>query len=288
MHHNKILIEFGSNTAKLFVPHPQDAMGKSYVFPLRLADSLDFSNALIPAKIDEMVSLINTIRAQHPSAKLHLIATQALRSASNQAQIVRNIRERTALNLHILSPYQEAKAAFLGSTHTLNLKGATLIFDIGGGSTELIFGKTGSMLSWQSFSLGALSLARKYHSVLPYEEQSQAELEVHIKSMNLPPIEEDFCLVGCGGSVNTALDLARAQGSVAENCTMLSADEILRQFRQMRPLSKEQIAAIAGMEPSRADIMPAALSLILRVLNIANKDSFTVSHAGVRQGYFFL
>lgn len=291
MQTKQILIEFGSNTAKIFSPDENCSRGKTLVFPLRLAGGLDAENNLMQGKIDEMICLIEDTKARHPQAECHLIATQVLRSAANKAEIIRQIRLKTGLNLHILSAQDEARAAFLGIMTVSHIASNMLSFDIGGASTELIFGKNGKLEHWQSIPLGAVNLTQNRNTDSSFKKELQRHIPQDMIRQLIPADTDNFCLVGCGGSVNTALSIALAhhtQSLGEPDRQALSLTEINRQIKLMEALSTNEIAAIPGMDPTRADIMPAALSIIRHILEISGKDNFLISAGGVRQGYFLL
>jgi len=291
MQTKQILIEFGSNTAKIFSPDENGSRGKTLVFPLRLIGGLDAQNSLTQDKIDKMIDLIEDTKARHPQAECHLIATQALRSAANKAEIIRQIRLKTGLNLQILSAQDEARAAFLGIMTVSHIVGNMLSFDIGGASTELIFGKNGKLEHWQSIPLGAVNLTQNRNTDSSFKKELQRHIPQDMIRQLIPADTDNFCLVGCGGSVNTALSIALAhhtQSLGEPDRQALSLTEINRQIKLMEALSTNEIAAIPGMDPTRADIMPAALSIIRHILEISGKDNFLISAGGVRQGYFLL
>lgn len=291
MHKKQILIEFGSNTAKVFSLSKIKPLGKTEIHPLRLADGLDSQDRLASPVMDEMIRLIDNTKTEHPHAKIHLIATQALRSARNQAEIISKLYNTTGLSLQILSPQDEARAAFMGIMAVSRIQGDMLSFDIGGASTEIIFGKNGKLKQWKSFPIGAVNLTMDSPADPSFESQinrlitKDAIAEIMLSNIG------SFRLVGCGGSVNTALSIALAHHSQSyseDSGHELYLAEITRQIELMRPLSAGEIAAIAGMDPTRADIMLAALCIIRHIMDISHKESFTISGGGVRQGYFLL
>ncbi len=291
MHKKQILIEFGSNTAKVFSLSKIKPLGKTEIHPLRLADGLDSQDRLASPMIDEMIRLIDDTKAEYPHAELHLIATQALRSASNQAEIISKLYNTTGLSLQILSPHDEARAAFMGIMAVSRVQGDMLSFDIGGASTEIIFGKSGKLKQWKSFPLGAVNLSMHSQADPSFYSQINRLITKDSIAEIMPSNIESFTLIGCGGSVNTALFIALAHHSQSHSEDQeheLSKAEINRQIELMRPLSTAEIASIPGMDPTRADIMLATLCIIRHIMDISHKESFSISSGGVRQGYFLL
>ena len=81
------------------------------------------------------------------------VATAAIRNAANGAELVARVAEETGIQLHIISGNTEAYISYLGVINTLNVRDG-IIFDLGGGSTELILFKNRKILESVSLPIG--------------------------------------------------------------------------------------------------------------------------------------
>ena len=110
--------------------------------------------------------------------KIRTAATAALRDARNGAEFIEQVRQRTGVDLEIISGQTEAQLNFLAATHGLSIDPAQpmLIVDIGGGSTELIRCEAGAQPAMVSLQIGSVRLTERFVSNDPPTEQQRAQL----------------------------------------------------------------------------------------------------------------
>lgn len=285
----RIVIEFGSNTAKIL--YSKDGHSQSISLPLRLQAALDDELILSDEAMGEIIELIeSSLRDFGSKAEYTLLGTEALRRAKNAEKLIKLIKQRFSLNLNILSPSEEASAALKAIYNISSPFGAILAFDIGGASTELIAGKDGKMKDFISYPFGALKLANKFISQYPASKEELQALEDYLleEMPKLPFAIQP--LYGCGGSVNTCARVAIFHqnpliGEIEIEGFVLSHKELLRQKKLYQNRDTEEIAQIKGMDPKRADIILPAVMIILRILELCALESFVCSSAGIRHAF---
>jgi exopolyphosphatase / guanosine-5'-triphosphate,3'-diphosphate pyrophosphatase len=283
----EMIIEFGSNACKV-MQCEDNSIFLDYRIPLRLISHLNEEGKLGEAAVQSILNIILDIRNRFPDMqRIILVGTEALRRARNAEEIEDLILEKTSLELNILSEYEEAKAAFKGISSAIKPKGNVLAFDIGGASTEFIFGLDGKIKNIISLPFGAVSLDTQFRNRDPYTNCAFHSLELFLEKNIKVRSGKDYILIGTGGSISTMAAVAQGMKSFdanALNGSVLSRGEIFRQVLMYRSLSIPQICEIPGMDPARADLMLPASLLVAQLIHKAQTDKLIVSTRGVRHG----
>lgn len=283
----EMIIEFGSNACKVMQCNGNKIF-VDYRIPLRLISHLDAAGKLSEAAIQSILGIITDIQSRFPDMqRILLVGTEALRRAKNGPAIQKLIAEKCSLTLMILSEEEEAAAAFKGIISALKPSGKVLAFDIGGASTELIYGHGDKIRKLQSLPFGVVSLNDQFRTSDPYTNCAFHALEMFVeKSLKLTGVK-GFELIGTGGSLSTMAAVALGMKSFdaeALNGSSLSRGEIFRQMLLYRSFDTAQICEIPGMDAARADLMLPATLLLCEIIRQAEADKVLVSTRGVRHG----
>jgi exopolyphosphatase / guanosine-5'-triphosphate,3'-diphosphate pyrophosphatase len=194
----------------------------------------------------------------------------------------------------VIAGDEEARLTFRGALSGLKLSGPLLVFDIGGGSTELILGEDGEPRSRVSIDIGSVRLFERHVKTDPplTAELAAAEADISQAFAGAAPLSslaagEPLTLVGVAGTVTTikALELglgtydpARVHGAVLT----LSTVETLCARLAALPLSERRL--LPGLEPKRADVIVVGALIVRDLLRRAGATQAVVSDRGVRFG----
>ncbi len=232
-------------------------------------------------------------------ANTRLVATSIVRESRNADDFCARVFRETGCAVDVLSGEAEALAIAAGvatDPAVAGIAGAGDLFivDLGGGSMECILKKTGAAVVAESFPLGAVRLTRRFfpspENPIPPAETEQ--LAAHVRAaitgffQKTKPARE--CLfVGCGGafSVAGAIFAARAGRAFdAPESAKLPADALraLRDELSGKPIAERM--KIQALPASRADILPAALTTILVLAELAGAEVFLRSRHNLRYG----
>ena len=99
---------------------------------------------------------------QNKADKIIAVATAAIRNASNGQELTKLVAEKTGINLHILPGTAEAFLSFLGTVNTLSVKDG-ILFDLGGGSTELVLFRDRQIVESVSIPMGAVNTTAMFN-----------------------------------------------------------------------------------------------------------------------------
>src|SRR5665811_1993219 len=209
-------IDIGTNTTRLIVAelagsNLEEIERRTVI--TRLGEGVDNSGVLSPAGIErvhETLSEYAEIVARLDAAPTLVVATSAVRDASNGGEFLSEVERRFGFKVRLLSGSEEALLAFRGATLGRSLMRSVLVVDIGGGSTELVLGDAGGPSFHVSLDIGAVRLTERYlHSDPP----SPAELdhcattvrELLVDRIPTGVLNAPTAAIGCAATITTCL-----------------------------------------------------------------------------------
>jgi exopolyphosphatase/guanosine-5'-triphosphate,3'-diphosphate pyrophosphatase len=309
-------IDVGTNACRLLIAVP-DAHGQqqpvprvidSYTANVRLGESLEKTGAITEAALDRTIEALKVCAARLKRRRVtHVkaIATEACRRAVNAQDLIKRAEAEAGIRLVIVTPEEEARLAAAGC---LQLIGAdfdgALIFDIGGGSTELILvnrvSPAGAVAShtiaaWSSTGVGVVKLAERYGGrelrAASYEGM-RAELTPIFAAMrqDLEPDSFDprrYHLLGTSGTLTTLagikLGLKRYERSRIDG-QWLKRDEILRISDFIVSKDFTGRAAIPCIGADRADLILPGCAILSAIMENWPCGTLRVADRGLREG----
>lgn len=287
------VIDLGSNSVRMSI-NCLEENGSYKVLEkvratVRLGEGMSRDNFL---KEDAMIRVIDKIEdfcnlaREYKCMSIAAIATAALRKAANKKLFIDRVKERTGIEFEVISGEQEAYYSYLAVRETVGIKDG-VIFDTGGGSTEITLVRNGEVIHSISLPLGAVVLTEQMHN------RSTMQLYKLVSSY-IGGIEwldecESLPLYGIGGS-------ARAMAMLYKK-KMLKPDELdgikipysevakIYQTLFNTPLQKRK--DLKGMDVSRADILLAGLTPVKVLMDMTGSRQVYVCASGVKEGVFF-
>lgn len=219
-------------------------------------------------------------------------ATSAARDASNGAEFLSAAKARAGVTVEIISGQLEAQLSFAAvySDFAGEAAGPLLVLDIGGGSTEFIFGNPAGNVEFRhSFDVGAVRLTERFVRSDPMSPEDRARIESHLRDTfkTLPAPPPASVLVGVAGTVTTLYavqhaidpyDAERVHGGT------LSVGELTALVDRLCRMPLEERRALPGMQPKRADVVPAGAIILLESVKALGLDGCRVSDRGLRWG----
>ena len=291
-------IDCGTNTIKLLIA---DVVGQGLdvrvreTRMVRLGQGVDRTGRLADealarafAAIDEYAVLIR----DHGVSRIRFCATSATRDAANGDVFAAGVRARLGVGPEVITGAEEAALAFDGAIRNLRTPPAepVLVVDIGGGSTELILGSSGSPDSAHSMDIGSVRLHERHlHTDPPTADEVAAcvaDIDAHLDACPVD-VTRAATLVGVAGTVLTvvavALDLP-AYDRDAIDQTVLRVVEVRRVVDRLVALPVADRLALPPMHPGRADVIDAGALILARVLARAHVESLVASEADILDG----
>ena len=277
-------IDIGSNTTRLLVA---DADGGSLTERLaervftRIGRSLRETGRIPPEKVGETVDVVcaqaRTAR-ELGAREIVAVATAAIREASNRDELIAAVRERSGLELRVLSGPEEARLSFVGATRSLPARdtGTVAVVDVGGGSTEIAVGSGDGVVEWcESFRVGSGSLADSYlrsDPPAPGELESVREHVSGVLESARPPGADSAAAVG-----GTATSLGRLVGPE------LSGPALERGVTLLSEMTVAEAAQRFALDPERVRLLPAGI-LGLAAVSDRLGLPLQIAQGGLREG----
>lgn len=224
---------------------------------------------------------------------IEIIGTSALRDANNSLEFIKKIENITKMEVKIISGKKEAEYGFLGATFDKNKKNSFVI-DIGGGSTEIIYGNKNIEIL-DSLDIGAVRLTDKCISEDPIKNDDLDKLKKEIdKNLKIffdnKDYKKDFQIVGIGGTITTlaSIDLKMEKYKPKKiNNYILEKSSINNQIKEFINCDLKQRKKIIGLEKDRADIILAGSLILKRILDYLNQDKIIISDYDNLEGVIY-
>ena len=293
-------IDQGTNSTRLLVLQPRDGdpveICRDMVIT-RLGKGVDERGTLEPAAIERAAEAVaryrRRARALH-AEQVRIGATSAVRDASNREDFFSRVRDVTGIEPEVIDGEREAALSFLGGTRGLDpAVGPFLLIDIGGGSTEFVFGREpGAADHAISTQMGSVRLTER---VQPSDPPTGDDLR-HVETLvveqldeveRIVPIGEGRTLVAVAGTATTlqacALGLERYDPDLIHR-SMLTLAAAERTLRELAAMTNEKRAAIPVMPVGRGDVVVAGASILVHAMRRFGFEHALVSETDILDG----
>ncbi len=277
-------IDIGSNTTRVLVAEPQEGQLRKLMEQrayTRIVKDAGKRGRISAAKVAEVAEVVRTqlnLARELGAESIKIVATAAVREAENRDEVVRELSERAGLAVEVLSGEEEGRLAFIGATKSLGhpVEGTVAVVDVGGGSSEVIFGTVEEGVSEvRSWKLGSGSLAEEHlGSDPPSAAEIRALRDAISDTFEQVELDHPDQAVAVGGS---ATSLRTLVGAVLEYETL---------ERAIRVLSSDEIADVARkfeLDPRRVRLLPAGVLLLESFSDLLGQP-LRIGKGGLREG----
>jgi exopolyphosphatase / guanosine-5'-triphosphate,3'-diphosphate pyrophosphatase len=291
------VIDVGTNSVKFVVAErSRDGTWRTVVEGAevtRLGEGLDRGGRLEPGPIERTVGAIAAMadEAAHEGVlEIAAVGTAGLRIASNSDVFVEAVRERTGIEVEIISGGEEGRLAYVAVVSALpGEAGSLVVFDTGGGSSQFTFGHGGKVEERFSVDVGAVRFTERFglDGVVSEATLGSALDAIAADLERLDDRPAPDALVGIGGAVTNLAAVKLQLGTYDPEVvggTVLDRSEIDRQIELYRARTADERREIAGLQPKRAEVILAGACIVRTVLAKLGRDSLTVSDRGLRHG----
>ncbi len=305
-------LDLGTNNCRLLIAR-QGANGFQVIDAfsriVRLGEGVSQTGALAPAAMDRTIEALKVCAAKMQRRGVSLmrsVATEACRRAANGVGFLERSRAEAGIELEIISTAEEAKLAFSGCMPLLdrNLPFA-IVFDIGGGSTELGWiqlepGRHPRIIAWHSMPLGVVTLSEHYGAEAAEGEDPSIYYERMVEEVQdrLAPFAQaigahrliaksQVQLLGTSGTVTTLagirMDLPRYDRSLVDG-SFLDFGDVERISRMLALQTCLERSANPCIGNERADLVVAGCAILSAVCRQWPIGRLRVADRGVREG----
>lgn len=301
-------VDLGTNNCRLLIARPEGRTFRvvdAFSRIVRLGEGLNASGVLSDAAMERTLPALAVCRnkiERRGAAVVRAVATEACRRAGNGPDFLDRAERETGLHLEIISSEEEARLAILGCSALFDARFAyALVFDIGGGSTELIWlrlrrGAPPESIGQISIPNGVTTLWERYGAdpVAPGIFASMVEelataigrfAEAHAIGETVAAGRAQ--LIGTSGTVTTLaalnMGLARYERTVVDGSVLpiAHARAVIARLRQM---DYRQRVAIPCIGPDRADLILAGCAILEAICAVLPFARVSIADRGLREG----
>ena len=291
-------IDCGTNSIRLLIA---DITGDNFKEVLRameivrLGQGVDQNKAFHPDAIDRTLKAVELFRDQIASKgveKIRFCATSATRDASNRNLFIDGVRDILGIEVEVIPGEEEAELSFIGATKELRQSDAPfLVVDIGGGSTEFVFGSEKVDFA-KSVNIGCVRMSERHLNTQPpsMAQIAQAIVDIDIaitQAAAVVPITTAKTLVAVAGTATTvaasALELTDYDRHLI-HLSRISSDKVHKVAASFQSMNKDQIASLGFMHPGRVDVITAGSLVLSRIMAATGATEFVASESDILDG----
>ncbi len=306
-------IDLGTNNCRLLIARPS---GENFIVVdafsrvVRLGEGLAQTGLLSQKAMDRALGALQVCADKLKRRNVHLarsVATEACRRASNGDAFIERVRRETGIALDVITAQEEARLAVLGCHILLEQgHGPAMIFDIGGGSTELVLIESTDtvprILDWQSVPWGVVSLtescmdegadaasrAARYAQMRGLVSDSFADFAQRVRhKCNDANQLSMLRLLGTSGTVTTLaslhLELPQYDRSAVDGL-IVPAESMRAISTMLAEMSPDERKALPCIGRERADLVVAGCAILEAILDLWPAEKLGVADRGIREG----
>jgi len=291
-------IDCGTNSIRLLIADIEGNNFREVVRDMeivRLGQGVDQTGQFHPDAIARTLAAVDKFAAEIAKRgveKIRFCATSATRDATNRHLFVDGVRERLGIELEVISGNEEAALSFAGAIQDLDpAEGPFLVIDIGGGSTEFVFG-TSTVEAARSVNIGCVRMTERHFANDPATAQQVESARTDIQAAIAQaaaevPITQAKTLVAVAG---TATTVAAAALNLAEydrysiHLARVTAAQVHEASAMFLSKNREERLALGYMHPGRVDVIPAGALVLSEILKATGATGFVASESDILDG----
>jgi exopolyphosphatase/guanosine-5'-triphosphate,3'-diphosphate pyrophosphatase len=300
-------LDLGTNNCRLLIACPAGdgfRVVDSFSRIIRLGEGISATGSISEAAIDRAIAALSICRDKiryRKARRLRLIATEACRAADNADSFRARVANETGIRLEVIDRETEATLAVIGCSPLLDPKGrGAILFDIGGGSTELVrierdpeeVNAAPRIKAWMSIPLGVVTLAEHFGG-RDVTGESYARMVAEVAQYIAPFAAEqgknlrDMHMLGTSGTVTTLagvfLNLPRYDRRRIDGIWMNDAD-VTAVIQRLLGMTYQERADNNCISVERADLVLAGCAILDAIRDAFPLPRLRVADRGLREG----
>lgn len=284
------IIDLGSNTVRLSVYNIDEDKNFHLLFSEKnVAGLVNYADGKILSeegilKACEVLNSFITLLNQLEISNIYVFATASLRNIKNTSHACRVIKEKTGTDIDVISGNEEAAFSFSGILNSENTCSG-IMFDIGGGSSEVLQFENKKIILSKSFEFGCLNLSNECVKKIFPNKSEIKNIKEKIKVLSdISGYEKTDVIYGVGGTARALLRLVNRYYNKDDNCEIDSEE-----FKAIKKivLNKDETAKklILKACPDRIHTIITGILIIDSFYKKFGAKKISVSKYGVREGY---
>ena len=291
-------IDCGTNSIRLLIADVDGANFREIVRDMevvRLGQGVDKTGQFHPDAIARTLAAVDKFAlaiAAKGVEKIRFCATSATRDATNRDLFITGVKERLGIEPEVIPGEVEAALSFQGATKDFNkAQGPFLVVDIGGGSTEFVFGTEKVELA-KSVNIGCVRMSERHFTGGDADPGQIAAAiedidEAIAQAAKIVPIKDAQTLIAVAGTATTvaaaALELA-TYDRYAIHLSRISAEKVHAASKRFLSIKREDREVLGYMHPGRVDVIGAGSLVLSRIMLATAATEFVASESDILDG----
>jgi exopolyphosphatase/guanosine-5'-triphosphate,3'-diphosphate pyrophosphatase len=291
-------IDCGTNSIRLLIADISGGKFKEVLRDMeivRLGQGVDENKSFHPDAINRTLAAVEKFKNQLAGKgveKIRFCATSATRDAANRDLFIDGVRQILGVEVEVIPGEEEARLSFNGATKELLQSDAPfLVVDIGGGSTEFVYGNKEVEFA-KSVDIGCVRMSERHLKSQPVEMSQVAQAIIDIdkaiaQAAAVVPISTAKTLVAVAGTATTiaaaALDL-ETYDRYAIHLSRIPAEKVHKVSAAFQAMTKSEISKLGFMHPGRVDVITAGSLVLSRVMAATGATEFVASESDILDG----
>ena len=291
-------IDCGTNSIRLLIADISGGKFKEVLRDMeivRLGQGVDENKSFHPDAINRTLAAVENFKDQLAGKgveKIRFCATSATRDAANRDLFIDGVRQILGVEVEVIPGEEEARLSFNGATKELLQSDAPfLVVDIGGGSTEFVYGNQEVEFA-KSVDIGCVRMSERHLKSQPVEMSQVAQAIIDIdkaiaQAAAIVPISSAKTLVAVAGTATTiaaaALEL-KTYDRHAIHLSRIPAEKVHKVFAAFQAMTKSEISKLGFMHPGRVDVITAGSLVLSRVMAATGATEFVASESDILDG----
>ncbi len=295
------VIDCGTNSIRLLIAEISGSNFKEVIRTMeivRLGQGVDENKAFHPDAINRTLLAVKSFKEiidKNKVDKIRFCATSATRDAMNRNLFIDGVRDILNVQVEVIPGEEEAALSFTGATYQLDQgSGPFLVVDIGGGSTEFVYGDK-KVISAKSVNIGCVRMSERHLTNQPptMDQIASAIVDIDIAITQAAvsvPINSAKSLIAVAGTATTvaaaALNLSKYDRDLI-HLSKISADKVHKVAQMFQSMNKSEISALPYMHEGRVDVITAGSLVLSRVMAATGAVEFVASESDILDGMAF-
>jgi exopolyphosphatase/guanosine-5'-triphosphate,3'-diphosphate pyrophosphatase len=291
-------IDCGTNSIRLLIADISGGKFKEVLRDMeivRLGQGVDENKSFHPDAINRTLAAVEKFKNQLTGKgveKIRFCATSATRDAANRDLFIDGVRQILGVEVEVIPGEEEARLSFNGATKELLQSDAPfLVVDIGGGSTEFVYGNKEVEFA-KSVDIGCVRMSERHLKSQPVEMSQVAQAIIDIdkaiaQAAAVVPISTAKTLVAVAGTATTiaaaALEL-ETYDRYAIHLSRIPAEKVHKVSAAFQAMTKSEISKLGFMHPGRVDVITAGSLVLSRVMAATGATEFVASESDILDG----
>ena len=291
-------IDCGTNSIRLLIADISGGKFKEVLRDMeivRLGQGVDENKSFHPDAINRTLAAVEKFKNQLAGKgveKIRFCATSATRDAANRDLFIYGVRQILGVEVEVIPGEEEARLSFNGATKELLQSDAPfLVVDIGGGSTEFVYGNKEVEFA-KSVDIGCVRMSERHLKSQPVEMSQVAQAIIDIdkaiaQAAAVVRISTAKTLVAVAGTATTiaaaALEL-ETYDRYAIHLSRIPAEKVHKVSAAFQAMTKSEISNLGFMHPGRVDVITAGSLVLSRVMAATGATEFVASESDILDG----